>query len=95
MNDILEQIMRKAEFEAGGDDDYSLDDVPDGITYIGKARIYLTDNGNRHELEVTFLHELLHALAFSTGQRSDHDEQLIDATSQLLHQFETTKSGDI
>ena len=47
---------------------------------------------------ITFLHELLHAIWFSRGLGfgdEGHNEQEIESTALLLHQYEKTKKGEV
>lgn len=39
--------------------------------------------------EATFCHELQHAIRFMAGE-TDHDEKIVDAHGNLLHQFLNT-----
>ena len=51
------------------------------------ARIIYLDRGLAADVEqVTFFHELLHAIANTTGRRFDKDEGLVDAIAHLLAQ---------
>jgi len=57
------------------------------------ARIRLRKDLPKQMKEVTFCHELVHAILFTTG-KTDHNETEVDAQGHLLHQFlEQYKSG--
>lgn len=66
-----------------------VEDLPDrqGQTDNAAATILLEKNSNKQIMAQTFLHELLHAILYSTGRLEDHDEVLVDGMSHYLHQF--------
>lgn len=59
-----------------------------GMCVRDKATIFLREGLAPQVEEVTFLHELVHAIKFTQGIESDkHDEQDVDAFAHLLHQY--------
>ena len=66
-----------------------VDDLPDrmGQSDAKTATIFLEKNPNKQILAQTFVHELIHALFFSTGRTEEHDEVLVDGLAHQLHQY--------
>lgn len=47
----------------------------------------LNDNFNKKEVEITYLHELIHYIFYSLNEHElNKNEQLVDNLAQLLHQ---------
>jgi len=57
----------------------------DPETYTIKLRSSLPEQAQ----EVTFYHELVHAILFTMG-KTNHDEEFVDTFGGLLHQFSRT-----
>ena len=58
------------------------------------AIIYLIKGNTKEYTEITFLHELTHALLFARGYR-DHDETEVEGLAQLFYQYFLTRKGVI
>jgi hypothetical protein len=63
-----------------------------GSCHIDTAVIKINATYPMQVQEVTFLHELMHAIYFAKGIR-DHDEKEIDSVATFLHQFLLTQQG--
>ena len=60
-----------------------------GLCAYDKARIYLSTEVSSDVLDISFEHELEHAIEFTRGE-SDHDETVIDGRAHMRHQFNKT-----
>jgi hypothetical protein len=49
--------------------------------------IFLKKNPHKDILNVTFCHELIHALLYNSGRLEDHDEVLVEGLARGLHQY--------
>ena len=57
------------------------------IDYL-KGKIFLDANNlGKQQLELTFLHEIVHGLLHSRGLDEESDEKLVDSLAYVLHQF--------
>ena len=61
-----------------------------GYTDADNSRIILNKKLEGQVAEVTFYHELVHAIMFTMGERN-HDEKFIEGFAQLLYQYERQK----
>ena len=62
--------------------------MPDlGCTNPDTCRILLSNKLKVQERDVTLLHEVVHAILFTMGER-DHDERFVEGFAQLLYQYE-------
>lgn len=61
-----------------------------GLTHADDFRIELKKGMKKQLKEITFLHELVHAIKFTMGETSPHDEKEVDSFAQLLHQALTS-----
>lgn len=61
-----------------------------GYTDADNSRIILNKKLEGQAAEVTFYHELVHAIMFTMGERN-HDEKFIEGFAQLLYQYERQK----
>ena len=62
------------------------------------ATIYICEHDleNAGYREVTFYHELEHAVLYAMGvYKDDHDEEKVDLRGQIRHQYETSKKGEV
>ena len=57
-----------------------------GHTDSRTATILIEKNPNKRVMEQTFMHELNHAIKFSTG-KTEHDEGVNDAEAVFWHQY--------
>ena len=64
----------------------------DGLCDPNKARVYLPCDLKGDLLEISFEHELEHAIRFTRGE-TDHDEVSVDGVAQLRHQFNKSRRG--
>jgi hypothetical protein len=55
-----------------------------------RVEIKLRQNVPRPVKESAFLHELVHAIKFTTGDGGPHDEKEVDAFANLLYQYMVT-----
>jgi Zn-dependent peptidase ImmA (M78 family) len=66
-------------------------EMPDlGSTNPDTCRILINKKLTGQDRDVTFYHELVHAIMFTMGER-DHDERFVEGFAQLLHQYEQQK----
>ena len=61
-----------------------------GYTDPDNSRIIINKKLQGQVAEVTFYHELVHAIMFTMGERN-HDEKFIEGFAQLLYQYERQK----
>lgn len=61
-----------------------------GETQRDKALIVIRKELPTQGREQVFLHELVHAIKFTTGDNGPHDEKEVDAFAYLLHQYMNT-----
>lgn len=60
-----------------------------GMCYSDAAVIDIDKKMKQSTKELVFCHELVHAMLFSTGDNSEHDETKVQAMAVFLHQFLT------
>lgn len=60
------------------------------MTYAEEHLIRVRKELSIQAKQLTFYHELVHAILFSMGE-TNHDEKYVDAFGAYLHQFEKTK----
>lgn len=65
----------------------------DGMCSYQEARIFISKACSEEVRDITFEHELLHAIQFTMGM-TDHDEDKIDAHAHLRHQVNKTQRGE-
>ena len=59
-----------------------------GETHRDKALILIKKEiAEPNYKEMVFLHELVHAIKYSTGDAGPHDEREVDAFAYMLHQY--------
>jgi len=58
-----------------------------GRTDCDTQTIYVSTKQCQQAQELTFTHELVHAILFTMGER-DHDERFVEGFAQLLYQYE-------
>ena len=58
-----------------------------GRTDSDTQTIYISTKQTPQAQELTFSHELVHAILFTMGER-DHDERFVEGFAQLLYQYE-------
>lgn len=58
-----------------------------GLTISDAQIIKLKKGLNKQTEGQTFIHELVHAIKFTMGFREEHNEQEVEAFSQLLYQY--------
>ena len=61
-----------------------------GRTDNDRQVIFISNRQTEQGKEVTFLHELVHAILFTMGER-DHDERFVEGFAQLLYQYAQQK----
>ena len=61
-----------------------------GLCDRDNATIFLAKNLKSPQKELTFLHELIHAIRYSRGEVDGHDEKDVDSFARLLHQYMLT-----
>jgi Zn-dependent peptidase ImmA (M78 family) len=61
-----------------------------GYTDPDTGRIIINKKLEGPTTEVTFYHELVHAIMFTMGERN-HDERFVEGFAQLLYQYERQK----
>lgn len=61
-----------------------------GHTDMAAARIVINKSLTGQSRDVTFYHELVHAILFTMGE-TNHDERFVEAFGQLLYQYEQQK----
>lgn len=61
-----------------------------GRTDNDRHVIFVSGRQTQQGKELTFLHELVHAILFTMGEM-DHDERFVEAFAQLLYQYEQQK----
>jgi len=61
-----------------------------GYTDPDACKIIISNKLEGQTTEVTFYHELVHAIMFSMGERN-HDERFVEGFAQLLYQYERQK----
>ena len=67
-----------------------------GACTIHDSSIYILEGLSKQVTEITFYHELLHAIRATLGYEDNddnHDE--IDGYSSMLHQYLQTKKGKL
>ncbi len=81
--------MKKNEFKLAGVNWRIVDtEMPDlGCSDADNSTILLSNKLRGQEREVTLLHEVVHAILFTMGER-DHDERFVEGFAQLLYQYE-------
>ena len=67
----------------------------DDIHELGRCEhntqtIFINKNQNKQGKELTFIHELVHAILFTMGEM-EHDERFVEGFAQLLYQYEQQK----
>lgn len=62
-----------------------------GLCERDKALIILRKDLPREQKELTFFHELFHAIKYTQGDGGPHDEKEIDSLAYMLHQFLKTR----
>jgi Zn-dependent peptidase ImmA (M78 family) len=62
-----------------------------GYTDPDSCRIIINKKLEGQATEVTFYHELVHAIMFTMGERN-HDERFIEGFAQLLYQYERQRT---
>ena len=84
--------MKKNEFKLAGISWKIVDsDMPDlGCSLPDTSTILLNNKLKGQERDVTLLHEVVHAILFTMGER-EHDERFVEGFAQLLYQYETQK----
>ena len=84
--------MKKNEFKLAGMTWKIVDnEMPDlGCSLPDTCTILLSNKLKGQEREVTLLHEVVHAILFTMGER-DHDERFVEGFAQLLYQYESQK----
>ena len=84
--------MKKNEFKLAGMTWEIIDtEMPDlGISNTESCKILLNSRLKGQDREVTLLHEVVHAILFTMGER-DHDERFVEGFAQLLYQYEQQK----
>lgn len=66
-------------------------EMPDlGSTNPDECRILINKKLTKQDKDVTFYHELVHAIMFTMGER-DQDERFVEGFAQLLYQYEQQK----
>ena len=66
-------------------------EMPDlGSTNPDECKILINKKLTKQDKDVTFYHELVHAIMFTMGER-DQDERFVEGFAQLLHQYEQQK----
>tara|TARA_R110000822_G_scaffold69023_6_gene167874 strand:+ start:2773 stop:3024 length:252 start_codon:yes stop_codon:yes gene_type:complete len=61
-----------------------------GFTDPNTATIALNSKLPPQSMEVTFYHELVHAIMFTMGEQV-HDERFVEGFAQLLYQYDQQK----
>lgn len=61
-----------------------------GRTDNDRHVIYVSSRQSKQGQELTFLHELVHAILFTMGE-IEHDERFVEGFAQLLYQYEQQK----
>lgn len=61
-----------------------------GLCDRDKSTIRLQEEQETPLKELTFMHELVHAIKYTKGEVAPHDEKEVDATAYLLHQYMNT-----
>ena len=81
--------MKKNEFKLAGMQWKIIDsDLPDlGCSLPDTCTILLSKKLKGQERDVTMLHEVVHAILFTMGER-EHDERFVEGFAQLLYQYE-------
>ena len=84
--------MKKNEFKLAGMTWEIIEtEMPDlGISNPESCKILLNSRLKGQDREVTLLHEVVHAILFTMGER-DHDERFVEGFAQLLYQYEQQK----
>lgn len=67
-----------------------LPDQTYGVCYPRIANIQLDETLIQQVKLQTFYHELVHAVLFTMGAPTPHDENFVDGFAHLLHQFMLT-----
>jgi Zn-dependent peptidase ImmA (M78 family) len=84
--------MKKNEFKLAGMTweiiDTEMTDL--GVSNPESCKILLNSRLKGQDREVTLLHEVVHAILFTMGER-DHDERFVEGFAQLLYQYEQQK----
>ena len=84
--------MKKNEFKLAG---MTWEIIDTEMTDLGTSnpescKILLNSRLKGQERDVTLLHEVVHAILFTMGER-DHDERFVEGFAQLLYQYEQQK----
>ena len=84
--------MKKNEFKLAG---MTWEIIDSEMTDLGASnpescKILLNSRLKGQDREVTLLHEVVHAILFTMGER-DHDERFVEGFAQLLYQYEQLK----
>jgi Zn-dependent peptidase ImmA (M78 family) len=81
--------MKKNEFKLAGMSWKIIDsEMPDlGCSQPDTCTILLNSRLKGQERDVTLLHEVVHAILFTMGER-EHDERFVEGFAQLLYQYE-------
>ena len=84
--------MKKNEFKLAGMTWKIVDnEMPDfGCSLPDTCTILLSNKLKGQEREVTLLHEVVHAILFTMGER-EHDERFVEGFAQLLYQYESQR----
>ena len=84
--------MKKNEFKLAG---MTWEIVDTEMTDLGASnpescKILLNSKLKGQDRDVTLLHEVVHAILFTMGER-EHDERFVEGFAQLLYQYEQQK----
>lgn len=58
-----------------------------GQCHVNEATIKLDKKLPTDVKEQSFLHELVHAILYTMGDNTEHDEKFVDAMAHMLHQY--------
>jgi len=61
-----------------------------GSTNPDESVILINDKLEGQSYDVTLMHEVVHAILFTMGERN-HDERFVEGFAQLLYQYEQQK----
>jgi Zn-dependent peptidase ImmA (M78 family) len=61
-----------------------------GSTNPDESVILINDKLEGQSYDVTLMHEIVHAILFTMGERN-HDERFVEGFAQLLYQYEQQK----
>lgn len=62
-----------------------------GVCDWEQHQIRLRKGMTNQNTQVTFYHELVHAILFTMG-KTGHDEEFVNTVGEFLHQFQRTKN---